>query len=596
MPRTATLACAGLIWLTCATAAPPAPVPAKTGTFDERAALVIQAATADPAKLTGGNPMHFWIAQRYFELGETDKGLAIVKAGVKAGRSFIEKRVADKHENVGYNGFMYWAMLNCYSRWHHLFPKEVLDDYRYVFTTATNYKGTTGNLSLVHTLALFHADRIWGPENLPKDGRYGARGEGAVKWLHARLDATAKYGSGEFASRPYMLVNVGTLLMLDNDLVEKSLRRKAVMVYEMSLAHAAGTWLRGHWVVPAGRSYPDQLTQQPSGSAGMLWTYFGGVAPRLDAQSSAIFSAGEKFRPSPLIVRAATDRDKPYVCRSRFDGKKTFQTTFMNKTYGVFSTAVLPGGTLWPQTYPYGVMWEEPDATKASLLWLGVPIDDEKHLGYHTHGLNSRYIEYAQHRGSLLALAHNLDDGRNKYPYLLGFIPGGWKAVRNDSKTTGRVFLHYGSVLIALSASGAFEWDPRSGVRSGSPRPSDSEFRVEASHVAFGLETALPADFPGEIPEAQLDAFREAVAAKSKVALAKDGKSAAFTDRDGTRVERAFGGDTRVNGDRVEYEAWPLLDNPWMRQEYGGDLTITDGKTKRVYDVTNWTITESTTR
>ena len=38
----------------------------------------------------------------------------------------------------------------------------------------------------------------------------------------------------------------------------------------------------------------------------------------------------------------------------------------------------------------------------------------------------------------------------------------------------------------------------------------------------------------------------------------------------------------------------PLLENPWMRQEYGGNLTVTDGKTTRVYDLTTWTITEET--
>lgn len=31
-----------------------------------------------------------------------------------------------------------------------------------------------------------------------------------------------------------------------------------------------------------------------------------------------------------------------------------------------------------------------------------------------------------------------------------------------------------------------------------------------------------------------------------------------------------------------------------MRQEYGGNLTVTDGKTTRVYDLTTWTITEET--
>jgi hypothetical protein len=103
-----------------------------------------------------------------------------------------------------------------------------------------------------------------------------------------------------------MIYHVGTLLTLDNEFADESLR----------------------------------------------WTCFGGVTPRLDARSSAIFSVAEMYRPSPRIVKAATDRSQPYVCRSRFDGDKQFQTTFMNKTYAVFSTAVLPGDRSSAATSP----------------------------------------------------------------------------------------------------------------------------------------------------------------------------------------------------------------------------------------------------
>ena len=73
---------------------------------------------------------------------------------------------------------------------------------------------------MIHTLALYLADHIWGAENLPKDGNYGPRGDQAVKWLNERIEHIAKCGSGEFASRPYMIYNVGTLLTLDNEFVD----------------------------------------------------------------------------------------------------------------------------------------------------------------------------------------------------------------------------------------------------------------------------------------------------------------------------------------------------------------------------------------
>ena len=567
---------------------------------DRRSKLVMDAALADPAKLTGGSPMHFWVAQRLFETGGKERALGIVRAGMKRARAFIEKRESMHHENIGYNGFIYWAALNCYVHWHQDFDAELLEDYRYVFTHARNYKGTTSNLSMIHTLALLLADNIWGADSLPKDGKFGPRGDKAIKWLTERVERIAKRGSGEFASRPYMIFNVGTLLTLDNDFVPAELRKKAAMAYEMSIAHGAATWLRGHWAVPSGRSYPDQLTQQPTGSAALLWTYFGGVTPRLDAGTAAIFSAGEKFRPHPLVVKAATDRSQPYVCRSRFDGDRQFQTTFMNKTYAVFSTAVLPGSNVWGQTYPYGVMWDEPDVERGSHLWLTVPAEDEKKLGFHTHGINGRAVQFAQRRGSFVMVAPHLDDPKNKYPYVLGYIPGGWRAMTNDSAASGHIFLHYGSVMIAISASQKFEWHPQSGVLCGSPRRADSEFRVRASTIAMGLETALPSDFPGDAPDDQLAAFRAAVLKHSRLEVAEktDGGEAAatFTDHGGNTIERTFDGDTRINGEREKYETWSLLENPWMHQEWDGNLTISDGSIKRVYNVSDWTITETPCR
>ena len=560
--------------------------------FDARARLVMEAALAEPARLTGEAPMHYWVAQRLFETGRKEEGLRIVRSGVKSLRAAIEKRELAQHENIGANGFLYWGALSCYVRWHGLFDEALREDYRYVFTHAKNYKGTTSNLGMIHTLALLLADGIWGAENLPKDGKYGPRGDKANRWLTERVEHIARRGSGEFGSRPYMIYNVGTLLSLDNDFIEPALRQKAAMAYEMSIAHDAATWLRGHWAVPSGRSYPDQLTQQPNGSAALLWTYFGGVPPRLDAGSAALFAAGEKFRPHPAIVRAATERDQAYVCRSRFDGEKQFQTTFMNRTYALFSTAVLPSANVWGQTYPYGVMWEEPDPTKGSHLWLTVPAEDGPKLGLHTHGINGRAVQFAQHRGSLVLVTSSLTtEAKVRYPYVLGFIPGGWQALVDDSATSGRIFLHYGSVMIALTASQPFAWERAAGLQSGSARTGDSEFRIRGPRLAMGIETALPADFAGATPELQLAAFRRAVTKQSSLRL--EGATAILTDHDHHVIERTFDGDTRIDGRREAYEAWPLLENPWMRQAWDGDLVIDLGTTQRIYDVKRWTITES---
>jgi hypothetical protein len=113
--------------------------------FASRADLALSAALKDVGRLDGTSPMHYWVAQQLFERGEKAGALKIVSSGVRFMRQAIEKREAAKSTNIGANGFLYWGALNCYVKWHSQFPPELLEDYRYVFTHAKNYKGTTSN-------------------------------------------------------------------------------------------------------------------------------------------------------------------------------------------------------------------------------------------------------------------------------------------------------------------------------------------------------------------------------------------------------------------------------------------------------------------
>ena len=68
-------------------------------------------------------------------------------------------------------------------------------------------------------------------------------------------------------------------------------------------------------------------------------------------------------------------------------------------------------------------------------------------------------------------------------------------------------------------------------------------------------------------------------------------KAGSYTDRHGNHLERGFHGAASVNKTPIDLPAAPLLDNPWMRQERGGPLTVTRGASRRVYDFESWQIT-----
>ncbi len=628
-------------------------------TLEEREQVVVTAALADlEAVKKSWSPMVCWTAQLLYKAGRNDEANDLIREYVgkltrqaqgrianmerqKAAGTFKSLKVANGLDwgEPHVNGFGLWGVLQAYVRYQDRMDATLKQEVQWICTKNTSWFGSTGNLGFLIPFNLYLTEQLFDPALLPADGRYGARGESAIKMFYKRMDYTVSRGSPEFASRPYMMFNIGILLNFDNQFIAPELAKRARIAYEVSIAHAAGTWLNGNWITPAGRSYPAHFTQAPSGNAGMLWTYFGGATPTLGGMASQVYTAAESWRPHPLIVKAATDRAKPYVHRSRFDGVNHFQTSYINRSYGVYSTALThpPIGrkaSIWGQCYPYGVMFDQPDTTKASLCWMTVPAFDDKPLTNHTQGVSSRFCEYLQHEGTLLLVANNLRDpaylpkiredvkGHRQSSLetrsILGYVPDGYVALIDDAAQDGRIFLDYGSVLIAFHASQPFTWTPRGGLFSGGGiSKQDSEFRIAADNAALAMETAHPDEFPAATPGARLAAFKAAIVAKSKITLGSavlpppppekpaKGQPAAvpaapltvakgtYSDRHGRTLEKVFQGPATIDGKTVDYDTWPLIDNPWMHQDWNGPtLRLSDGTTERIYDFTAWSITE----
>ena len=266
-------------------------------TLAEREQAAVAAALADLAAVKKSTaPMVCWTAQLLYKTGRTQEANDLMHAYVEKLIRSAKGRIAnmEKAKQAGVwkslpvrngqlwgephiNGFGLWGILNAYVRYQDKMDSQLRADIRWLCTKNTSWAGSTGNLSFLLPFNLYLTDQLWGPDALPKDGRYGARGDNAVKMFYRRMNQTVSRGSPEFASRPYMMYNVGTLLNFDNPYIDPELSKRARIAYEISIAHAAGTWLKGNWITPAGRSYPAYVTQAPSSSASMLWTYFGEI-------------------------------------------------------------------------------------------------------------------------------------------------------------------------------------------------------------------------------------------------------------------------------------------------------------------------------
>lgn len=578
-------------------------------TFDGRRKAVLEAFAA------GGND-HFVKAECLFELGRIPEGLVEVNKGLDP---LVPGNRISRWMHGGNTGFTAWPGLDCYLRYERHLDAATKERYRTIYTGGVFYaRLTTSNHKLMAAVSRYLATQIWGADAFHADpyftekdsyikemtaksgepdivwGTYFAKEDPTgEKYLRSILAATVKDGPGEYASRPYGAQNTLPLLTLADCVKDPSLANQARMAWEVCLIQFAPAWLRGHLATFAPRSYPDTENQHPWGVATIPWLYFGGVTPELTHATAAARCATDAYRLPDVILPAATDRSKSYTYRALIDGWALDH--YVNGTYALFSRSAKVGGRPFQgQSYPCGVMWEDPDPAHGSHFWITNPAaDDPGNMKIHTHGVRP-FEQEVLGRDALLFLFNIPQD--NPRPYALGYVPGGWRASINDASSAGRIFLHYGSVLIALTSSQPFDWNPDGGIfaPASKPREGDSEFRVKALQCALAIETASPKDFPAANPEAQLQGFRTAVLKKSSLAMKTQGSlSARYANRSGDILECVYDKEDRINGKTVDYKKWPLSESPWTSRRTAADpLIVTDGKTARVYDFSKWTVTE----
>ncbi len=569
---------------------------ASAETFNQRRQMFLDAVWADYQEHAAKPSAHsaFWRAEALFELGKIEEGRRLVNRG-------LDQLVPGNKENRwihgGNSGFTAWPGLDCYIRYEPMLDDATRERYRQIYTGAVFYKRlSTSNHKIMAAVGRCLATQIWGAAAFHPDSFFqGTEDDGAYftksdptgeKYVRSVIEDTVKSGPGEYASRPYGAENVLPLLSIAECSRDPELRQRAALAYETAILQLAPAYLRGLLATFAPRSYPDVETQRPWGVAVLLWSYFGGVAPDELPGQWALRTATAKFRLPEFAQPIGTDRSAAYVHRSLLDRWALYH--FVNQNYVLFSRSPkAAGGGFQGQSYPCGVMWEEPDASKGCHLWITNPsADDEKTAGLHTHGVTG-YEQEVQSRDALLFVFNLPGDFRN--PYVLGYVPGGCRASLTASN---RIFLHYGSVLVAVTSADAFDWNPMSGIRhpASPPHAGDSEFRVLKTKTALALETALPSEFPGTTPAEQLAAFRDRLLAKSGIEFQSAAKPVGrYTDRAGHTLECVFDGPDQIDGVPVDYAHWPVLDDPWMRQEQGGErLVVQAGGEKMVYDFTQW--------
>lgn len=569
--------------------------------FEDRRRWLITQVASNPQAVVKDHP--FFVAEACFLAGKIDQGREL------AGKGYLSWSAKDPLKVRATDFFRLWPAMDCYVRYQQYLDPESKTAFRKFMTGIRCYSYSyTANLSMLMWTTRLLGGQEWGDDAFvppsPKDttSHYKADPDIPMKTRLLRMiDSQAITGGEEYASRPYGAADLAPILCLAQLAKDPELKNHARIAHETALARYAPIWLDGAMIITSRRSYPD-LFNDPMGSATWFWTFFGGkLRPGADTHALESAVLGE---PAPAVIEhAATDRATPHTALNRFqEGSSGRQISWIDRNFGLFSESFHTNPRPFGQTYPFGVRWIAPGVPGYTLLWFSVPVVDElmkgNFPGSHPHGFAVNAQTTYQYQGSLLYVINTEAQKKSRYPYGLGFVPGGELAVIDESAASGRVFLHYPGVLIAFQSTKPFAWDRHAPIRyaSGTPRAGDSEFRVNGPRFAAAIECAPESEFPANSPNERLKRFREMIIGKSRLQLSGDGPlTGTYTDRNGNVIRRAFDGVAAVNGKPVDFVNWPWADSPWVRQaDKGAPLTVSDGKTVRTYDMKSWKITETT--
>ena len=393
----------------------------------------------------------FFAAEALFDLGHADEGCILVNQGLNG----IEPSDKNRWIYGGNSGFTAWPGIDCYIRYARFFDDALKLRFRRIYTGAVFYRRlSTSNHTLMASVTRYLATQVWGETAFKADPYFIARQGGddklgtffsaadptGVAFVRHRIQDAVQNGPGEYASRPYGSEDILPFLTLADCAKDPEISRTARIAYEVCVAQLAAAYLHGNLATFSTRSYPDMMTQQPWGVAGLLWIYFGGETPGDPAREWLLRAATTDYRLPQVLQAAGTDRDRPYVFRSLMNGWALYH--YVNRTYALFSYSPKAAHPkLLEQNYGSGVMWDQPDPEKGSHLWIANPAADatskdetqNQASKIHTHGV-MRFEQQVQHEDASLSVFNIPPDFRN--PYVLGFVPGGYTAFINESKST----------------------------------------------------------------------------------------------------------------------------------------------------------------
>ncbi|GAB5535887.1 MAG: hypothetical protein Rubg2KO_21360 [Rubricoccaceae bacterium] len=495
-------------------------------------------------------------------------------------------------------------------------PESTQQKVRDVWRTYQPYRGDTENHWALYYATLYLAAQKYPGE--PGETWFTGKSsqenfDEAEEWLHHWMDLTTTRGQGEYDSSHYLKVYIAPMALLYAYAEDPEMRLRAEMMLDYITADWAVELLAGHYGGGHSRVYEREAIAPGKASATRFAGLFFGQAPHMPSGETFI-AAVSGYEP-PLILHAiATDRSAPYTHRetkrtrhrfrfSEVQNAPVYKTSFVRPEYILGSTH---GGLLQPiQQQTWGWQWAAADRVEARNVVTSLhPYASDIEMGMYFAELRefiveivvrskreydspdkitggSPYEQVMQHEDALIALYDIAPD--DEHPHINAFFPDELAEFSEDE--SGWIFGRGGDGYIAVYPLQPYEWqDKEDYLEEGRMHRL-----LYSPHVKNGLVVQT-----APVPRYRsMAAFQEAVRALPLETLTEPVPSVQFTTLSGHQLEATYGVAPVIDGEAVDYEAWPLFDGPFAQAAVGSrQLELRYGPLRRMLDFNTLSIRE----
>lgn len=487
-------------------------------------------------------------------------------------------------------------------RWQSKLPPEAVARIKRLFVGGVQERGNTENHWLMFYVGNLLAAERWSEEDALWNGLSPtAIREEATRWLRGMIERTALYGHHEYDSTWYHLEHLLGWIVLSDHAADASLRDEArkmldLLVLDMALEYFHGAWAGGH-----SREGYRMNTQTRLGPVIPLqYLYFGGeeFQPEVHVHPWAAIALESGYRPPAMLADIAWDYATPHAVKktraprtiyrhANRDAAPVRKYTWRSPSFALGTTQLgLPGAPAGPiDLTSWDLSWNAPN--QQGKLVCNHPyrspgrfsafLCDLPQISRRTIGQGKPYLQFPdrlfgaspfermmQHQGTAIVLYRIPPD--DEAPYVNVFLPRGLAWVER-----GRwLMADAGKLFIAVWVIGAYRWDEIVET-SGNP------FMVTQGDLVDGwllkvetLDCGLILEAVESAEAGSFTAFcdRRAALVPELHGWPADGRVAVQTTT-GHRLQMSYDGPHLVDGEPIDYDAWPLYEAPWAKAAVG---------------------------